>query len=245
MRFSDSRQFMLKGSLSALLSVLCAAGASAQQVPNCREPGITPPLALSSHAVTDGLYPPLSRIMNESGDSVVEYVVSESGAVGAVTVTKSSGSLRLDSAATDFVKQFTFKPASRGGVAVACRNAIMLRWSLRTAPGASFSVMLRPSKSDYPPGALKRNEEATIVGLVYVSPEGVVVGVALGQPSEFSDLNEATNAYLRAQKFKPAELNGKPILTLVAVAVRWSLTEDAQGPVNNAPQGDSSQERAH
>lgn len=74
----------------------------------------TPPVAITSHAVSAADYPPESVMAGEQGATTVRYVVLEDGTVGDVQVLTSSGYPALDQAAVAMVKsRWRFKPATQ------------------------------------------------------------------------------------------------------------------------------------
>ena len=75
----------------------------------------TPPLAVTSHAVTGDDYPIDSIPLHEEGVTRVDYTVRVDGVVEDAKVTQSSGSARLDAAAIVIVQRWRFKPAIQDG----------------------------------------------------------------------------------------------------------------------------------
>jgi periplasmic protein TonB len=65
------------------------------------------------------LYPKLSQRLGEEGSVVLRLTVDATGAVIEASVETSSGFPRLDEAAVVAVKRWRFRPAIRGGVAIA------------------------------------------------------------------------------------------------------------------------------
>ncbi len=63
-------------------------------------------------------YPRLSKRMGEQGEVRLRVLVAADGRVASVQLTSSSGYERLDEAAVESVKQWRFKPATRGGEAL-------------------------------------------------------------------------------------------------------------------------------
>ena len=62
-------------------------------------------------------YPPLSRRLGEQGVVVLSVLVGEGGDVQKLEVAKSSGSARLDEAASRAVQSWRFAPGKRAGIA--------------------------------------------------------------------------------------------------------------------------------
>jgi TonB family protein len=225
--------------VTACIVLLCGESAYADDaMKNCIRSGLTPPVPLTSHSIASEDYPPLSIALREEGNTVMKYDVTATGGVANVTVSNSSGSLRLDDAATAFVSRFAFKPALDGNQPVACHNAIQIMWKLSpgtTELATAGITLLHPALSDYPAGALKRREEDTIMAFVAMNESGTVLFASVANDTRFADLSEATAAYLKGQKFKPAEVNGVPVKCLLLMAVVWSLAP-APSATQAAPQ---------
>ena len=64
-------------------------------------------------------YPPLSRRLGEQGVVILSVLVGEGGDVQKLDVAKSSGSARLDEAASRAVQSWRFSPGKRAGIAQA------------------------------------------------------------------------------------------------------------------------------
>jgi periplasmic protein TonB len=80
----------------------------------------TPPVPITSHAVTSDDYPDLSIRLAEDGLVKIKYLVQSDGTVSECAVITSSGSSRLDVAACTMVKRrWRFRPATQKGKPVA------------------------------------------------------------------------------------------------------------------------------
>lgn len=60
-------------------------------------------------------YPPQAKARHEQGTVVLRLQVRGDGSVGEIQVRTTSGSMRLDQAATEAVRRWKFKPATQGG----------------------------------------------------------------------------------------------------------------------------------
>ena len=94
-----------------------------------------PVLAQEVHSPGNGVIPP--TVVKEvhptergQGSVIVDCVVLADGTVGEVSVQRSAEK-RLDDAAVDAVKQWTFEPGTRGGTPVAVRIYIQLNFRPR------------------------------------------------------------------------------------------------------------------
>ena len=75
----------------------------------------TPPLAVTSHAVTASDYPIESVSLREQGTTQVQYLVLADGTVGDTIISLPSGSPRLDDAAIRIVTSWRYKAATENG----------------------------------------------------------------------------------------------------------------------------------
>ncbi|WP_337879345.1 energy transducer TonB [Rheinheimera sp.] len=80
------------------------------------EPSSTPPVASANKAVNKApVYPKLSRQLKEQGTVVLDVLVLKTGKVGQLKVKTSSGYPRLDQAAVNAVRHWTYSPAKELG----------------------------------------------------------------------------------------------------------------------------------
>ena len=91
----------------------------------------TPPLAITSHAVTAVDYPAESVRLREVGTAQVQYLVLTDGTVGDTIVARTSGSPRLDQAAVEIIRRWLFKPATENGRSVPAWTDANVRFELR------------------------------------------------------------------------------------------------------------------
>ena len=78
-------------------------------------------------------YPAASRRLGEQGRVLLSLFVLADGSLGEVQLKQSSGYRRLDEAAIEAVKKWTFIPARQNGAAVAAWYLQPLLFSLRDA----------------------------------------------------------------------------------------------------------------
>jgi TonB family protein len=227
----------------AVLPLLAAVPAKAADAAFCNAPGMTQPMPLTSHAPPPELYPPLSAMMGESGNTLVRYTVLASGIVGDASIERSSGSLRLDDAAVAFVKAFRFKPAMLDGKPVDCSRQIVIRWSLEDSSPLSMAQIggtpFYPTLEDFPPGAVDRHEDGTVIAMVLLGDKGTIETILPMLGSKFADLNSATVDYIRKQKIAGPTVNGVPVRAALVIRVVWSPTgrpADAAGDTGQAHQ---------
>lgn len=75
-------------------------------------------------------YPFWSRLMGDEGTTELAFQVLSDGTVSGITVSKSSGSDRLDDAAVDCVKRWHYRPGLKDGVLVDMPMTVSVAWTL-------------------------------------------------------------------------------------------------------------------
>jgi len=76
----------------------------------------TPPVPITSHAVSAADYPPESMLAQEQGIAALRFVVTEDGSIDDIQVVRSSGFSRLDQAAVTMVQsRWRYQPATANG----------------------------------------------------------------------------------------------------------------------------------
>ena len=75
-------------------------------------------------------YPPISRRLNEQGNTTVRVLIGADGQPQRAEIAKSSGFARLDDAAVNTVMRWQYVPGKRGGVAEAMWFNVPINWVL-------------------------------------------------------------------------------------------------------------------
>lgn len=214
--------------LAACIAVLLPAWAQpAADIPQCNSPGIVQPTAANSHVA--GEYPLLSGVLGEQGDTILDIVIMQDGSVGAASVAKSSGSLRLDDAAVDVVqKGWRYHPALRNGAPLACRWKVDVRWVLHetlfTNSPDNPGMVIKMKPEDYPADARARGEQGAVALMVLYSEDGKPRKVQIVKSSGYPDLDAASTTLALARlRTANATYDGKPVKTVVMLVMVWSL----------------------
>jgi periplasmic protein TonB len=79
------------------------------------------------------VYPPASRRAGEQGVVMLRVLVDERGRPGDIQVMQSSGFPRLDQAALDGVRKWTFKPAKNGSTPILSWTRVQVKFELKTS----------------------------------------------------------------------------------------------------------------
>lgn len=194
-------------------------------------PSPTGPLRPLMETHTIPPYPPMSVSTNEAGTTLLEVLIGPDGKVVSDEVISSSGSARLDEAAAAHVKNVWRWDAKLPKGCQQGVTRVSIRWDLRDAPADARSPELPiivADKADFPPDAVKRLEQGwSAIGL-YIGPDGAVGMTKIIRSSGFGDLDEKAIALVRAHRWTPVLMDGKPIATFTSVAVEW--TQDGKRP---------------
>lgn len=194
-------------------------------------PGITPPVALSDHAVTEHDYPPLALANEEQGSTHIYYVVGQDGSVSETLVNKSSGFLDLDGAAVKMVQNWRFKPALYHGAPITVSNHVAIEWSLKDVhpQSAGYYDVVHMTGADYPASARAAHEEGEAIVTVTLNAQGQVLSSEIKKGTGFADLDAATADMVKSRwRFAPAAFMDRPAASTVHLVVIWSLKERAE-----------------
>lgn len=97
------------------------------------EPVIEPPKFGAAYLSNPApAYPPMARRLGEQGRVLLRVLVSESGYAENVQIENSSGHGKLDQAAIEAVKQWTFIPAKRSNQAISAYVLVPIKFSLNS-----------------------------------------------------------------------------------------------------------------
>ena len=212
-------------------SALLAVPAQAQTKP-CATPGVAPlqPI-MSTHTMPP--YPELSVRMEEEGTTLLEVRIEPNGAISDAMVISSSGSPRLDSAASDHVKsEWRWQTPMKDCQPIPIRTRVSIKWSLRDAkePEGPRIPIMTMNKADYPPDALLRHEQGATMLTLMVTETGDV-NVRVAESSGFADLDTKAQELVKSRyRWRPATRDGQPVNTLMAVIAVWELEPSGSKP---------------
>ena len=103
------------------------------------DPNVTMPEVIQRVAA---VYPKDAMVARAEGLVVVVVMVGSDGAVRDVQVKRHvEGWPSFDQAAIDAVRQFTFKPAMKNGVAIDMQTRVAIEFSLRRNPDGTVAAM--------------------------------------------------------------------------------------------------------
>ncbi len=138
-------------------------------------------------------------------------------------------------------RDWLYKPATKDGKPMAVHIKVNVNFRIQPSelnltlkPDAPF-IIFRMGPKDYPANALAQKEE-TVVGLfVVVNEEGKVVQATPPHPGSFPDLDQASIDIAKSWTLKPAELNGKPVRTVLSPIFIWMLHDPVNDPQPAGP----------
>jgi periplasmic protein TonB len=78
------------------------------------------------------VYPPASRRLGEQGTAMFRVLVDERGRPSEVQTVRSSGYPRLDQAALDAIRKWTFTPAKNGSTPILSWTRVQVKFQLNT-----------------------------------------------------------------------------------------------------------------
>jgi TonB family protein len=176
-------------------------------------------------------YPELSVMTNEDGTSLLTVTIGVDGVPTDVQIANSSGSLRLDEAARDFVKAtWRWTPPLKECGPEAPKLRVSIKWDLKDAQDNPSQRMpsITMTKADFPPGALGRHEQGTTVVAMLIAVNGDIARAEVTQGSGFADLDSKALEIAKTRyRWTAAKMGDAPVNTLIYLIVTW--------PSANAP----------
>jgi TonB family protein len=205
------------GILAAILAAGVTMAASAQVAVQPSSPLPPPPQPTAApcslqpvagtHTVPP--YPDLSRRLNEQGDVTLVVTIDPHGTPTDVTVQNSSDTPRLDDAAVAWIKQTWRWMPPEGSCASGVRTLVKVTFRLKIEELLDADVTLTARKTDFPPGALQRDEAGSVYLSVHLKKHGRVASTNIVRKSSYADLDARAETLARQHRFGP-RADGKP-----------------------------------
>jgi TonB family protein len=212
----------LRFQLAAWMMLWAAPALAATDDAACTAPNALRPI-VATH--TQPPYPEMSVMTKEQGTTLLEVAIGADGVPTDTTVVTSSGSIRLDQAAQDHVKaNWRWVPPTFNCKSMAVKTRVSILWNLHNADNAATQVApptVVMDAKDYPPDALARHEQGTVVLSIYVLTTGQVVLSRVIQSSGFPDLDTKSQELVKTLHWSPASLDGHPVNTSLVVLSVW------------------------
>jgi TonB family protein len=167
-------------------------------------------------------YPTASQRDDESGTTFLEITVAPDGGPTDFVVTRSSGSKRLDDAASSFaMSKYRWEKAPDGCLAV--RRPITIIWQLGNPPKADAAVLA--PLSNYPADALRLEELGDAYLTLSLGDGGTLKDVHIVYSSGYPELDNQSIAIVKASPNLTAGKAAGPFTLLF----RWKLPPELNG----------------
>jgi TonB family protein len=188
--------------------------------------------ALSPKAATHTLppYPPQSKELGESGNTLMRVFIGKDGVPVDVKLEKSSGYNRLDDAAMLWVKN-TWKWYPPNTDCSVVNTLVQTTWATTASDFNPSDPDLRlvASDSDYPAEARAKKEEGITELQVLLDQIGSVQNLRVAKSSGYSDLDAKAREVVANLAFRTATVSGSPARSIVLIKFIWSL--DGKDPL--------------
>lgn len=206
-----------------VLGVMIAAGsAPAAWAQSCANPNQPLTAIRSTHTIPP--YPQLSQLTGEQGTTQLKIAVGADGVATDVQVTKSSGSLRLDSAAQDYVKAtYRWNPQIKSCNAVASVTEINIVWDLRNAAPDPRILLLAMNPADYPADAMARQEQGVVGVVIYIAANDTLINAVVARSSGFPDLDAKALEVAKKYHWAAVRMDGRAVASSVFANMAWTL----------------------
>ncbi len=166
-------------------------------------------------------YPPLSQALNEQGTTIVLVTIGPDGVPTDASVSKSSGSQRLDAAAIDSVKQSWRWQPLPPACPVGARTLVSITWNLLGSDSSVVGPTIEAEEADYPPQATAHHEEGSVVLTVILNAGGLIDSIVVDTSSGFPDLDIKAQEIARRHSFQAARIDGQTVPSGVVVIIKF------------------------
>jgi TonB family protein len=177
-------------------------------------------------------YPPQSKELGESGNTLMRVFIGKDGVPVDVKLEKSSGYNRLDDAAMSWVKNtWRWNPPNTDCSVV--NTLVRSSWAATADAIDPYDIDLRlvASDSDYPANARAKREEGVTEMQVLLTEIGAVQNVRVAKSSGYSDLDAKASEVVTNLAFQTATVSGRPARSIVLIKFIWSL--DGKDPLTS------------
>lgn len=177
-------------------------------------------------------YPQVSVMTSEEGTTVLQVTIGTDGVPTDAEVAVSSGSLRLDEAARDFVKaNWKWQPPLNDCKPVAAKTRISIKWDIRNSrpggpmPGFSPALLLDAltvkvaDASDIPAGLPPLVNPGVSMDMVVVDPTGKITAVPVGGTSPA--LSARSVELAKTYHWPQPRMDGKAVGAIYVLLMVW------------------------
>ena len=187
----------------------------------------------------DALYPAFSRRAGEQGSAVVRLTIGKNGQVEAADLIRSSTFPRLDRAAIDIAKDYSFKPYLINGAPTLATTNLNIAFRLpeskdnTSVESSNFITFLPDPNKFYFPKSKENKESGVAIIEADINAEGAVTKTNPIQKTGFLGLDVGAMALVSKTIFKPTVVNGIPVVTKKKVQVTFDLTSGVSVKILN------------
>jgi TonB family protein len=178
--------------------------------------------------LSDDDYPVEAIRAREEGTVSFRLEVGADGSVTGCSITESSGSATLDATTCALLSsRARFRPArDAAGLPVPDSVSARTRWVLPPPDPLADSLAGALDNLEYPPAALRNNEQGRVTFVLEVSAEGTVTACQVTDSSGSAVLDAWTCAALRRVRLAPwLDESGRPAAHIIAESMDWRLSE--------------------
>lgn len=79
----------------------------------------------------DDLYPAIEQRLQQTGNTLLAFTITSTGAVSNISVAQSSGYPRLDEAAVQCAQRWSYTPATKDGVPADVQSKAIVKWTIK------------------------------------------------------------------------------------------------------------------
>ena len=191
--------------------------------------GFVAPRPSAERDLSMARYASESYLDGEEGIVGLRVVVRQDGSVADAQVVTSSGSMRLDQAAQEVVKDWRYEPANLNGAPVEASVPVEIVWALETLRFEITPQMARNLPSYYPVDAARRREQGVSIVRFLTAPDGSVTKAVIDRRSGHAQLDEAAVNMIRTgwKLSAGSTTTGEPVGGWFRVNVAWVLPRGA------------------
>jgi TonB family protein len=162
-------------------------------------------------------YPPAALRAHATGAVATSFTIATDGTVKGLAVTKSSGNIALDSAATKCVSTWLYKPASKDGHPIEVPWSAVVKFKLE-------SMLLPPKRLDStacPHDSISKLPESGTEVAFTVGSDGNVKNVSVTKSSGDAALDQIGMNCVTKWQFSPATRDGQPVDVKGSTVFDW------------------------
>jgi TonB family protein len=199
--------------------LLIATPCLGQETTPCPTPGMQLKPIITTHRLPT--YPRTAIGRGEQGATTVTVTIGQDGIPSDSTVTRSSGSVALDTEAASIARTYHWEPPLQDCKPASAQVLIITDWHIGRPPKPSFGLVM--PETVYPPGAVEASEMGDTYLEIEVANDGSVKDGHVIYSSGYADLDDKA---LEVMKSTPGIASGKPPGKQIVLA-RWNVLKQS------------------